>query len=386
VLLAIVAFSLSLVGTFLVRSGVLTSVHAFATDPARGVFILGFLAIVIGGSLALYAARAGSVGAGGAFDPVSRESMLLANNILLIVAMASVLLGTLYPLFVDALNLGKISVGPPYFEAVFVPLTAPLVFLMGVGPVAAWRKASLPDLWTRLRWALGVAIVAAIVVPFALGRGRALTSLGLALAFWVAGATAVAVMQRLRGAPQQGVVAKLRANSAAWYGMLVAHLGVATFIVGVTLVKSYQIEQDVRLDVGKSVEVGGYTFAFRGIEAQPGPNYRALVGTIDVSRNGKPLPTLKPEKRMYEASGQTMTEASIDAGVFGDRYVSLGEPLSPDKLDGAWGVRIYIKPFIDWIWGGAFLMALGGFIAVSDRRYRLAVKRKLAILAGGAAA
>ncbi|HET9046979.1 MAG TPA: heme lyase CcmF/NrfE family subunit [Casimicrobiaceae bacterium] len=386
VLLAIIAFSLSLVGTFLVRSGVLTSVHAFATDPARGVFILAFLAIVVGGSLALYAARAGAVGSGGAFDPISRESMLLANNILLVVAMASVLLGTLYPLFVDALNLGKISVGPPYFDAVFVPLMTPLVFLMGIGPVAAWRKASLPDLWTRLKWALGVAVVSAIVVPLTFGRWSPMTSLGVLLAIWVVGATVVAIAQRLRSAPQADLAAKLRANSAAWYGMLVAHLGIAVFIVGVTLVKSYQIEQDVRLDVGKSVDVGGYTFTFRGIEARPGPNYRALIGTIDVTREGAPRGTLKPEKRLYEASGQTMTEAAIDAGVFGDRYVSLGEPLAPDKVDGAWGVRIYVKPFIDWIWGGAFLMALGGFIAVSDRRYRLAVKRKLAALASGATA
>ncbi|MEP7275193.1 MAG: cytochrome c-type biogenesis CcmF C-terminal domain-containing protein, partial [Betaproteobacteria bacterium] len=386
VLLAIVAFSLSLVGTFLVRSGVLTSVHAFATDPARGVFILAFLAVVIGGSLALYAARAGAVGSGGAFEPISRESMLLANNILLVVAMASVLLGTLYPLFVDALNLGKISVGPPYFEAVFVPLMTPLVFLMGIGPLAAWRKASLPDLWTRLRWAAGVAVVTAIVVPLLLGRWSPLTSLGVLLAAWVAAATLVAAAQRLRAAPQSGLAAKLRANSAAWYGMLVAHLGIAVFIVGVTLVKSYQIERDLPLDVGKSVDVGGYTFTFRGIEAAAGPNYRALVGTIDVTRDGAPRGVLKPEKRMYEASGQTMTEAAIDAGVFGDRYVSLGEPLSPDKLDGAWGMRIYVKPFIDWIWGGAFLMALGGFVAVSDRRYRIAVKRKMAALAGSAPA
>jgi len=386
VLLAIVAFSLSLVGTFLVRSGVLTSVHAFATDPARGIFILAFLAVVVGGSLALYAARAGAVGTGGGFGAVSRESMLLANNILLVVAMASVLLGTLYPLFIDALNLGKISVGPPYFESVFVPLMTPLVFLMGIGPLAAWRKASLPDLWTRLRWAAAVAVATAVIAPLTFGRWSPLTALGTLLAAWVVAATVAAIAMRVRGAPQRGLAAKLRANSAAWYGMIVAHLGIAVFIVGVTLVKSYQIEQDVRLDVGQSVDVGGYTFTFRGIAPKPGPNYRALVGTVDVSRGGTPVGSLRPEKRIYEASGQTMTEAAIDAGVFGDRYVSLGEPLSPDNLDGAWGVRVYVKPFIDWIWGGAFLMALGGFIAVSDRRYRLAVKRKLAHLAAGAAA
>src|SRR5690242_258771 len=218
VLLAIVAFSLSLVGTFLVRSGVLTSVHAFATDPARGIFILAFLAIVIGGSLALYAARAGVVGAGGGFSAVSRESMLLGNNILLVIAMASVLLGTLYPLVIDTFGAGKISVGPPYFDAVFVPLMTPLVFLMGVGPVAAWRDARVPDLWIRLRWAAGVALVSAALVPFAMGRWRPLIATGLWLAFWVIAATVLMVVQRLEGAPQPTLAAKVRAQSLSWYG------------------------------------------------------------------------------------------------------------------------------------------------------------------------
>jgi cytochrome c-type biogenesis protein CcmF len=253
VLLAILAFSLSLVGTFLVRSGVLTSVHAFATDPARGIFILAFLAVVIGGSLVLYAARAGAVGAGGGFAAVSRESMLLGNNILLVIAMASVLLGTLYPLVIDALGLGKISVGPPYFDAVFYPLMAPLVFLMGVGPVAAWRQARVPDLWTRLQWALYVALASAVVVPFAMGQWKPLVALGVTLAAWIAATTATALLQRLRAAPQRTLADKLRANPAAWYGMLLAHLGVAVFIAGVTLVKGYEIERDIRLDVGQSV-------------------------------------------------------------------------------------------------------------------------------------
>ncbi|MFO1284533.1 MAG: heme lyase CcmF/NrfE family subunit [Burkholderiales bacterium] len=381
VLLAILAFSLSLLGTFLVRSGVLTSVHAFATDPARGVFVLAFLVVVIGGSLALYAARAGAVGGGASFAPVSRESMLLANNILLVVAMASVLLGTLYPLFLDALNAGKISVGPPYFEAVFAPLMAPLVFLMGVGPVAAWRNATLPDLWTRLKWALGAAIVAALVLPFALGRWSALVAFGLFLALWVFAATVATVVQRLRGAPQPTLGRKLAANSAAWYGMLVAHLGIAVFIVGVTLVKGYEIERDLRLEPGAGAEVAGYTFTFRGVETKPGPNYQALVGRVDVTRAGKRVDTLFPEKRVYNASGQPMTEAAIDAGWFGDLYVSLGEPVTPDGFAGAWGVRIYVKPFVDWIWGGALLMAIGGVIAVADRRYRIAVQKRAAGIA-----
>ncbi|HEY7903751.1 MAG TPA: heme lyase CcmF/NrfE family subunit [Casimicrobiaceae bacterium] len=373
VLLAIVAFSLSLLGTFLVRSGVLTSVHAFATDPARGVYVLAFLVVVVGGSLALFAWRAGAVGGGAGFAPVSRESMLLANNILLVVAMASVLLGTLYPLILDTLDAGKISVGPPYFQAVFVPVMAPLVFLMGLGPVAAWRKAELPALWTRVRWAFGVALVTALVLPLTLGSWSPLVAFALFLVLWIVATTVAMIVQRLRGAPQQGLRAKLAANSAAWYGMLVAHLGIAVFIVGVTLVKHYETERDVRMDVGQAVALGGYAFTFRGVVPAPGPNYRALVGTVDVARDGRPVRTLHPEKRIYDASGQTMTEAAIATRVGGDLYVSLGEPVSDS---GAWGVRVYIKPFVDWIWAGAFIMALGGFIAIGDRRYRMAVKSR----------
>jgi cytochrome c-type biogenesis protein CcmF len=386
VLLAILAFSLSLLGTFLVRSGVLTSVHAFATDPARGVFILVFLALVVGGSLTLFAWRAGKVGLGGIFGVVSRESTLLANNILLIVAMASVLLGTLYPLFLDALNLGKISVGPPYFDAVFYPLLAPAAFLMGVGPIARWSKASLPDLWTRLKWAFGVAVVAAVILPFILGRWSLLIAAGLFLALWIVVSNVVNLRERLAGSHRQGLVAKLAVNSASYYGMLLAHLGVAVFIVGVTLVKGYESEQDVRLDVGQTVEVGGYAFKFLGVVPGPGPNYRALTGTVEVRKGGRLIETLKPEKRIYNASGQTMTIAAIDIGLFGDRYVSLGEPLAADDIDGAWGVRIYLKPFIDWIWMGAFLMALGGIVAVCDRRYRLAIQRRTGAIGPAAGA
>ncbi len=386
VLLAIIAFSLSLVGTFLVRSGVLTSVHAFATDPTRGVFILAFLVIVIGGSLTLYAFRAGSVGGGAGFAPVSRESMLLANNVLLIVATASVLLGTLYPLFLDALNMGKISVGPPYFDAVFFPLMAPLAFLMGIGPIANWREASLPDLWTRLRWALGVALVTSLLLPFVMGRWSPLIAFGLFLALWIVATTVVMAARRLRNAPQQGFVAKLQANSASWYGMMLAHLGIAVFIVGVTLVKGYGIEENVTLDNGQSVTVGGYEFTFRGVTPVTGPNYEGLAGKVEMRRNGVLLDTLYPEKRIYNASGSAMTEAAIDAGIFGDRYVSLGEPITDKGVAGAWGVRVYIKPFVDWIWGGCFMMALGGFLAMSDRRYRLAVQRKWSGAVAGARA
>jgi cytochrome c-type biogenesis protein CcmF len=373
VLLAIVAFALSLVGTFLVRSGVLTSVHAFATDPRRGIFILLFLAVVVGGSLAVFAWRAPRVGLGAGFAPVSRESMLLANNVLLTVAMGAVMLGTLYPLFLDALSLGKISVGPPYFDAVFFPLMAPAVFLMAVGPIASWKHAALPDLWTRLKWAMAVAVVSAIAIPFVMGRFKPVVAFGLWLAIWVIAASVVQLRQRLAGAPQATLGAKLRAQPMSWYGMTLAHIGVAVFILGVALVRGYEREQDLRLAPGQSVAIGGYEFTFKGTTQVPGPNYIALRGDFDVRREGSSavIRTMNPEKRMYQAAGQTMTEADIDTGLTRDLYVSLGEPVGES---GAWGVRVYYKPFVDWIWGGAFIMALGGFLAMSDRRYRLGRK------------
>ena len=383
VLLAIVAFSLSLLGTFLVRSGVLTSVHAFATDPRRGIFILIFLALVVGGSLALFAWRAPRVGLGGAFAAISRESLLLANNVLLVVAMAAVLLGTLYPLFLDALNLGKISVGPPYFDTVFFPLMAPAAFLMAIGPVASWKKAALPDLWTRLRWAFAVALVSALILPFVLGRWSLLVSIGLLLGLWVACAAVVQLAQRLRTVPQTGIAAKLAANSAAYYGMTLAHLGVAVFIIGVTLVKGYESERDLRMAPGEEVTIGGYVFRFEGTAEVPGPNYVSTEGSFAVRKVGSSevVRRMHPEKRNYSASGQVMTEADIDTGFTRDLYVSLGEPVG----DGAWGVRVYHKPFIDWIWGGCFIMALGGFLAISDRRYRLGKRAPSALPAGALA-
>jgi len=253
---------------------------------------------------------------------------------------------------------------------------APLVFLMGVGPLAAWRQARLPDLWTRLRWALAVAIVTAAILPYVLGRWSPLIAVGLFLAIWVVAASVVVVVQRFAGMPQRGLVARLTANSPSWYGMLLAHVGVAVFVVGVTLVKGYEVERDVRLDVGQSVEVAGDTYTFRGVAPRAGPNYDATVATVDVSRNGRTIATLTPQKRAYRASGQVMTEASIQSRIVGDRYVSLGEPVTEQGASGAWGVRIYVKPFVDWIWGGCLLMALGGFCAVADRRYRLAVRQR----------
>ena len=382
VLLAIVAFSLSLLGTFLVRSGVLTSVHAFATDPKRGVFILAFLTVVIGGSLALYAWRTSRIGLGGSFEPVSREALLLTNNVLLAAAMGSVFLGTLYPLVMDAFGLGKISVGPPYFEAVFVPLLAPALFLMGVGPLARWKKAALPELAVRLRWAFGASVVVALLLPFTLGRWSALVSLGLLLAVWIAAACVVALTERVRHAASgAGVWARLTTTPRAFYGMLLAHFGIAVFVVGVTLVKGYEAERDVRMQAGDTTELAGYTFRLATVSEVQGPNYVAARGTVEVARDGKLVAMLYPEKRVYRVQQMPMTEAAIDAGLTRDLYVSLGEQLDP----GTWLVKVQLKPFVDWIWGGCVLMALGGLLAASDRRYRLAARsRELAAAVAGA--
>jgi len=372
VLLAIAAFSLSLLGTFLVRSGVLTSVHAFATDPRRGIFILGFLVLVIGGSLLLFAWRAPKVGLGGSFDLVSKESMLLANNVLLLVAAGSVLLGTLYPLFIDALALGKISVGPPYFNAVFVPLMVPAVFLMGVGPIAKWKRAVLPELLTRLKWAFAAAVVTALLLPLALGQWTPLLALGYLLAFWIVFAAAAQLRTRLADSSGAGSVwQRLARQPRSYWAMHLAHLGIAVFIIGVTTVNGFQVERDVKMDPGDTVSIGRYTFRFDGVTEVPGPNYIAARGIVQVTRDGKQVATLHPEKRLYNASGMPMTEAAINTTPFRDLYVALGEAVG----DKAWAVRVYEKPFVVWVWGGCMLMALGGLLAVSDRRYRIGLRR-----------
>ncbi|HKB74459.1 MAG TPA: heme lyase CcmF/NrfE family subunit [Burkholderiales bacterium] len=372
VLLAILAFALSLLGTFLVRSGVLTSVHAFATDPARGIFILALLVVVIGGSLLLYVWRAPKIGLGGGFEPLSRESMLLANNVMFAAAAGSVLLGTLYPLALDASGLGKISVGPPYFETVFVPLMAPALFLMGVGPLARWKKASIPDLAARLRWALAASLAAGLVLPFAMGRWSALAAFGLLLAAWVAASGVVQLCEKIGNAANGASAwARLRNTPRATYGMLLAHFGVAVFVAGVTLVKGYDSEKDVRMEPGDTAELGGYTFRLDGVRDVQGPNYVAARAQIQVSREGRAVTTLYPEKRIYTVQNMPMTEAAIDPGFTRDLYVSLGDSVSAT----AWIVRVQHKPFIDWIWGGCLLMALGGVLAASDRRYRVAARQ-----------
>ncbi len=367
VLLAIATFSLSLLGTFLVRSGVLTSVHAFATDPKRGVFVLAFLVLVIGTSLTLYAWRAPRIGIGGDFRLVSRESALLTNNVLLAAACGSVMLGTLYPLALDALGLGKISVGPPYFEAVFVPLMAPAIFLMGIGPLLRWKEAALPELTVRLRWAALTSLIAAILVPLAMGRWTWMGATSLLFAAWITTTSVVGLRQRLRSDGSGGGLAqRMRRVPPSFYGMHLAHLGVAVFIVGVTLVGSYQSESDVKMKIDDHTTLAGHQFRLSDIREIRGPNYIAARGTIEVSRDGKPVTTLNPEKRVYLVQNMPMTEAAIDRGVTRDIYVAMGEELSP----GTWIVRIWHKPFVNWIWIGCVIMALGGLMAASDRRYR----------------
>ena len=320
----------------------------------------------------MYAWRAPRVGLGGGFSLLSREAMLLANNVLLLAAMGAVLLGTLYPLFLDALGLGKISVGPPYFDAVFAPLMTPAVFLMGIGPLAQWKKANLPGLALRLRWACGVSIVTALALPFVLGKWTPLISLGLLLAIWIVTTAAVNLRERLAHVDGSSLVGRLAAVPRSYWGMLLAHCGVAVFIVGVTMVKGFESEKDVRMNVGETTTIGGYTFQFDGAQGVTGPNYTASRGTFRVSQDGRDTTVLYPEKRRYTVQNQIMTEAAIDSGFLRDLYVALGEPLD----DGAWSVRLYHKPFVNWIWGGCLLMALGGVLAITDRRYRLAWRRE----------
>jgi cytochrome c-type biogenesis protein CcmF len=355
---------------------VLTSVHAFATDPKRGIFILLFLSAVIGGSLSLFAYRAPKVGLGGAFALFSRETLLLVNNVLLMVAAGSVLLGTLYPLIIDGLGLGKLSVGPPYFNSVFVPIMVPLLFLIAVGPVANWKHADVRDLSQRLWMAAGIAVVLGALLPLFVGTWSPLVALGLLLAVWIVASSVFQIRARLRsGRPPR-----------AYWGMHLAHIGIATFVVGVTMVKGYEVEKDVRMEVGQTVELGGYSVKLLGVNEVRGPNYIAQRGAVELSRDGQVLRTLNPEKRAYLSSQMPMTETAIDSGLTRDLYVSLGEPLeaTPDGKAAAWSVRVYYKPFVVWIWLGCLLMAAGGGLAASDKRYRLKLKQRVSAPLQGA--
>ena len=370
VLLAIFAFSLSLLGTFLVRSGVLTSVHAFATDPSRGVFILFFLVVVIGGSLALYAWRAPGIRSSTTFELFSRETALLINNVILVVVAASILLGTLYPLLLDALGVGKISVGPPYFESVFVPLTIPLALLLGVGALMRWRQDTLARLVKALASLFVISIIIGGLLPLFFDSYRFGAAIGLMLATWITLTTLQGI--RLRIINKGYSLKSFASIPRSFYGMSIAHIGVAVFIVGVTLTSIYSEEKDVRMVPGEQFFLNGYSFKFNGVNSVSGPNYLAQKGHLTVSKEGQLVATLSPEKRVYRVQRMPMTEAAIDAGISRDLFVALGEPRGED---GAWSVRLYVKPFIRWIWLGTIIMALGGLLAATDRRYRLTPKK-----------
>ncbi len=365
VLLAIFAFSLSLLGTFLVRSGVLTSVHAFASDPARGLFILVFLAIVVGGSLLLYAIRAPKVKTPASFELISKESTLLMNNVLLVVSAATILLGTLYPLLIDALGMGKISVGPPYFNALFVPLMAPLAFIVGLGVLMRWKKDDLKALALKVKWIFIACIGLGFLVPVLMPFYSLAAAIGTSLALWTVAISGMAFYQRLG---RQGFSwQRLSSIPNGFYGMTLAHIGIAVFVIGITYTSNYSLEKDVRMAPEDELDLSGYIFHFNGVKQTRGPNYMAQQGHVTVTYEGEVVAELEPQKRVYQVQKMPMTEAAIDAGIFRDLFVAIGEPLGEDN---AWSLRVYYKSYIRWIWFGGLMMACGGLIAATDKRYR----------------
>lgn len=365
ILLAIIAFSLSLLGTFLVRSGVLTSVHAFASDPERGRFILIFLGLVVGSSLILYAIRAPKMRSTGKFTVISREMGLLINNVALIAMTATVLLGTLYPLFIDALGMGKISVGPPYFNTIALPLGLVLFSAMGFGLFLRWKKDSKERVFAKVRWVLLFALLIGFLVPILfMEYFDWKAAIGVALASWVS-LTALLWVQEQGRSP-------FKLPLSIW-GAAIAHIGMAVTVAGISLTSAYSTEKDVRLEQGQEYQMSGYSFLFNGVKEVKGPNYIAQRGEVVVTREGVEVTTLYPEKRNYGPGTMPMTEAGIDGGILRDLFIALGEPLGKD----AWSVRLYHKPVVSWIWIGAVLMGLGGLLAAFDKRYRR-VRRRFA--------
>ena len=371
-LLAIATFSLSLFGTFLVRSGVLTSVHAFASDPTRGMFILIYLLVVVGASLTLFAFRAPEVRSSIRFGLLSRETLLLINNVVLVTSCATVLLGTMFPLLLDALDLGMISVGPPYFNTVFVPLAMILALALGFGVLLNWKNNSAEWVKSQVRWILIVSVVGGLLFSlFYDSRFLISEALAMGLVFWMLLTMVKDIQNKTRNA---GLLKGIKKLKPAFWGMHLAHLGMAVCFIGVALSEGYGIQKDLRMAPGESAEVGDYVYRFEGVSRKQGPNYSSDFGVITAFKNGRQVATLNPEKRLYTVQQMPMTEAGINAGLTRDLYVALGEPLG----DGSWAVRLYVKPFVRWIWFGSILMSLGGFLAVSDRRYRVRVKKKVA--------
>ncbi len=372
VLLAIMAFALSLLGTFLVRSGVLTSVHAFAADPDRGMFVLGILIVVVGGGLLMFALRGWRLTTESRYGVWSRETLLVVNNVILLVATSVVLIGTLYPLIADALKLGQVSVGPPYFNALFAPLTWLLLVFLAIGPVTQWKQQRQPLRGPMIAIALTAGLAGTGIALLLSGQTAWMVVLTSVLCVWVLGFMTWDVRQKIRNAPT--VWAGLRRLQRSYYGMLVAHFGLLTLVLGVSLTTHTSIEKDVALAQGQSVTLQGHEFRFAEIKNLRGPNYDATQATVQVFVDGKQIAELHPEKRLYIVQNRPMTEAAIDGNLRRDLYVALGEPLDANNMNGAWAVRVYYKPYVRWLWLGAILMALGGFLAMSDKRYRMAKK------------
>lgn len=374
VLLAIAAFSLSLLGTFLVRSGVIVSVHSFASDPTRGLFILGILIVLSGFGLLLYAMRASALKSPGRYQAFSREVLLMGNNVFLCAATLVVLLGTLLPLVHKELGLGSISVGAPFFNQMFTLLIVPFVLFLGLGPLTRWKHQTAGALKNQLLVAGGIAISAALLVNFSYDTPQYMGVLGMILVFWILVTTVQEVFQRVNANPSNtSTFTKLRKLTPSHWGMVLGHIGFAISIIGITLVSNYELERDVRMEVGETVELGGYAFTFTDVKPFQGPNYTADVGVFDVNKADEFVVHLEPEKRMYTVQRMPMTEAAIHSTVSRDLFIAMGEPLD----DGAWAVRIYIKPFVAWLWAGAVVMAIGGIFSISDKRYRMTKVKKV---------
>ncbi|GMM68297.1 heme lyase CcmF/NrfE family subunit [Alteromonas sp. MTD1] len=377
VLLAIAAFSLSLLGTFLVRSGVIVSVHSFASDPTRGLFILGILIVLSGFGLLLYALRASSLKSPGRYQAFSREVLLMGNNVFLCAATLVVLLGTLLPLVHKELGLGSISVGAPFFNQMFTLLIVPFVLMLGLGPLTRWKQQKASELQKQLLIAGGIALSAGVLVNFTYDTPTFMGVLGMVLVFWILVTTTQEVMQRISAMPDNNdnntLITKLGKLTPSHWGMVLGHVGFAILIIGVTLVSNYELERDVRMDVGDTVTLSGYDFTFKAVKEIEGPNYNADAGVFDVSRNGEFIAQLVPEKRLYIVQRMPMTEAAIHSTIARDLFIAMGEPLD----NGAWAIRIYIKPFVIWLWAGAVVMAIGGIFSISDKRYRMAKVKKV---------
>ena len=370
-LLAIFTFSLSLLGTFLVRSGVLTSVHAFANDPERGVFILIYLMVVVGASLTLFALRAPRVDSRIQFAALSRETLLLVNNILLTASAATVLLGTLFPLLLESLDLGMISVGPPYFNTMFVPMTLLLAFALGIGVLLNWKRGTVQWLISQTRWIMMTCVIGGFACARIVGQDlQVMQVLAMTLVLWIVLTMARDMINKTCNA--SGFWRGLWRLGPAYLGMHLAHLGLAVTIVGVVISSGYSVQRDLRMAPGDRVMLEDYQFRFDGVGARAGPNYHSDYGSVTVYQDGRQITVLHPEKRLYTT--MPMTEAAIDPGFTRDIYVALGEPLGGD---GSWALRLHIKPFVRWIWLGAILMALGGALAISDRRYRIKIRNRI---------